>query len=89
MSPTTQVSVTGLPSATDQQGIRQVAVRLALAHPFVERFAGADFANIEPMLRIAAGLGLAETAARDAGVRMSSTIRRNLNDLLRNALSKP
>ena len=74
---------------TDEQGIRQVAVRLALAHPFVERFAGADFANIEPMLRIAAGLGLAETAARDAGVRMSSTIRRNLNDLLRNALSKP
>jgi len=69
--------------------VRQVAVRLALAHPFVERFAGADFANIEPMLRIAAGLGLAETAARDAGVRMSSTIRRNLNELLRNALSKP
>jgi Histidine kinase-, DNA gyrase B-, and HSP90-like ATPase len=74
---------------TDPTGMRQVGVRLALAHPFVERFAGADFANIEPMLRIAAGLGLAETAARDAGVRMSSTIRRNLNDLLRNALSKP
>jgi hypothetical protein len=74
---------------TDPAGVRQVAVRLALAHPFVERFAGADFANIEPMLRIAAGLGLAETAARDAGVRMSSTIRRNLNELLRNALSKP
>jgi len=74
---------------TDPTGVRQVAVRLALAHPFVERFAGADFANIEPMLRIAAGLGLAETAARDAGVRMSSTIRRNLNELLRDALSKP
>jgi hypothetical protein len=73
----------------DPTSVRQVAVRLALAHPFVERFAGADLAGIEPMLRIAAGLGLAETAARDAGVRMSSTIRRNLNELLRDALSKP
>jgi hypothetical protein len=69
--------------------LRQIAVRLALAHPFMERFGGTDYTQIEPLLRVAAGLGLAETAARDSGVRMASTIRRNLNELLRTALSKP
>ena len=69
--------------------VRQVGVRLALSHPFMERFGGTDATEIEPLLRIAAAIGLAETAARDSGIRMAGTIRRNINDLLRNALSKP
>lgn len=69
--------------------IRQIGVRLALAHPFMERFSGANLDQIEPILRIAAAIGLAETAARDSGVRYAGTIRRNVNELLRNALSKP
>ncbi len=68
---------------------RQVGVRLALAHPFMERFGGTDYAQIEPLLRVAAAIGLAETAARHSGVRMAGTIRRNINELLRDALSKP
>ena len=52
----------------------------------MERFGGIDPDQIEPLLRIAAALGLSEVAARDSGVRMAGTIRRNVNELLRNAL---
>ena len=67
----------------------RLGLRLALAHPFMERFAGADPDRLEPLLRVAAGLGLAQTTARMSGVRMAGTIIRNLNELLRDALSKP
>jgi Histidine kinase-, DNA gyrase B-, and HSP90-like ATPase len=67
---------------------RVIAVRIALAHPFMERFAGPDRVTLEPIIRLAAGLGLAEIAAREAGASMSGTIRRFLNQLLSEALSK-
>ncbi len=70
-------------------GVRRLSVRLALAHPFMERFGGTDPERIEPLLRVAAGLALAETSARASGVRSAGTIRRNLNEFLRDALSKP
>lgn len=69
--------------------IRRVAVRMSLAHPFMDRFCGSDSGSIEALLRIAAGLGLSQTAARDVGATMTNTILRNLNELLRNALSNP
>ena len=68
---------------------RSICVRLSLAHPFMDRFGGTDAASIEPLLRLAAAIGLAETAARDAGVPMAGTFRRNINELLRDALSNP
>jgi hypothetical protein len=68
---------------------RCVAVRLSLVHPFTDRFGGTDVARIEPLLRLAAAIGLAETAAREAGVQMAGTFRRNINELLREALSNP
>ena len=77
------------PQTTGGVERRCVAVRMSLAHPFTDRFGGTDVARIEPLLRLAAGLGLAETAAREAGVAMVGTVRRNLNDLLRDALSNP
>jgi hypothetical protein len=67
---------------------RVVGLRLSLSHPFMERFGGLDADQIEPLLRVAAALGLAEVAARDGGVRGAGTIRRNVNELLRNALSR-
>jgi hypothetical protein len=70
-------------------GVRRLGLRLALAHPFMERFGGTDPDRIEPLLRVAAGLALAETSARASGVRLAGTIRRNLNEFLRDALSKP
>lgn len=73
----------------DASGVRHLTVRVALAHPFMERFSGADPDRIEPLLRVAAGLALAETSARASGVKYPGTIRRNLNEFLRDALSKP
>lgn len=69
--------------------VRQVAVRMSLAHPFMDRFCGTDPGSIEALLRIAAGLGLAYIAANDVGATLTSTIIRNLNELLRNGLSRP
>jgi hypothetical protein len=68
--------------------VRRLSIAISLCHPFMERFAGADVMQIESLIRVGAALGLAETVARDAGVRMASTIRRTVNELLRNALSK-
>ena len=70
------------------ESTRQISMRLALRHPFMERFTGADSDQIETVLRIAAAIGLAETAAREGGVRMAGTIRRHLNELLRSAMCR-
>jgi len=70
-------------------GRRLLCMRLSLTHPFMQQYCGTTADKIEPMLRIAAALALAETNARDSGVRYAGTIRRNLNDLLRNAFSEP
>jgi hypothetical protein len=69
--------------------VRSVGVRLSLSHPFTQRYAGADESNLEVLVRIAAAIGLAEAAARSSGVRQAGTVRRNINDLLRNALANP
>jgi len=72
-----------------EDGRRVVVLRLSLVHPFMVRFAGTEPEDIEPLLRVAAALGLAEVAARDTGVRRATTVRRNVNELLRNAFSTP
>lgn len=72
-----------------ESNVRQVGIRLALAHPFMERFAGVEATRIEPLLRVAVAVVLAEITARSSGVRQAGAIRRNINDLLRTALSKP
>ena len=66
---------------------RVIGLRLSLVHPFMQRFSGADADEIEPLLRVASALGLAEVVARDSGVRQAGTIRRHVNELLRAALS--
>ena len=53
------------------------------------QFAGVDAEDIEALLRLAAAIGLAEILAREAGIRQAGTFRRNVNDLVREALSKP
>lgn len=62
--------------------IRQVGVRMNLKHPFVLQFAGADKNKLEPILRIAASIGLAEEAARSVGVSQAGKVRMNLNKVL-------
>ena len=83
------LELSDLPSQADADGVRQIGVRLALAHPFMDRYCGAEPAKIEPLLRVAAALALAEVTARESGVRQAGTVRKNVNRLLRDALSKP
>ena len=64
-----------------------IEIRLSMAHPFMVRFAQTDPEEIEALLRVGAGLALSEKLARRAGHRYTGTIRRNLNDILREALS--
>ncbi len=70
-------------------GHRLICLRLSLTHPFMQQFCGTTAEKIEPMLRIAAALALAETSARDSGEKNAGTVRRNLNQLLRHAFSEP
>ncbi len=73
----------------DQGGSRKIDIRIAMAHPFMIRFAQADPEELEGMLRVAAAIALAEILARGSGVRGAATVRRNINDILREALSEP
>jgi len=72
-----------------KNGAREIAVRMSLVHPFMQRFCRVDSMEIEGLERVAAALALAEIIARDSGVPQYGTIRRNVNMLLRDALSKP
>ena len=69
--------------------VRRVKIRMSLAHPFMLQYSGADVTQIEPLQRIAIAIALAEITARDSGIRMAGTFIRNINNLLRDALSKP
>jgi hypothetical protein len=66
-----------------------IEIRVSMAHPFMISFAQSDPDDVEAMVRVAAALALAEKLARNAGVRMAKTIRRNMNDILREALAQP
>ena len=64
---------------------RRIEAKLALNHPFLRRWVGPAADEIEPFLRIAAALALAEVSASMGGVAMAGTVRRNLNELLSSA----
>lgn len=70
-------------------GVQMLEIRLSLVHPFMVNFAQTDPEDVEALLRVAAGLALSEKLARGVGLKMVGTIRRNLNDLLHEALAKP
>jgi len=73
----------------DTDSVRSVGIRVALAHPFMQRFAGPGPGDIEPLLRVAVSIVLAEITAREGGVKYAGEVRRRINELLREALSKP
>lgn len=74
---------------TTQDGPDTIEIRVSMAHPFMVSFAQTDADDIEPLLRVAAALAISEKLARRAGVKSAGTVRRNLNDLLWEALSQP
>ena len=76
-------------SPNTQSGPRKLSIRVSMAHPFMMRFAQTDTEDVEGLLRVAAAIALAEVLARDSGVRQAGTVRRNVNNILREALSEP
>jgi hypothetical protein len=66
---------------------RLIEIRVSYLHPFMTRFAPRGGDDLEALLRVAAALALAETLARYNGVKMAGTVRRNFNEILRDALS--
>ncbi len=75
-------------SSPDKLKTRRLGIRLSLVHPFMQRFAGSDPAIIEPLLRLAVALGIAETVARESGAEVGR-VRQNINELLRRVLATP
>jgi hypothetical protein len=57
------------------------------AHPFMQSFAHLPGQEVEPVLRLAAALGIAEIEARQAGVADPGTVRSRLNHLLQGPLA--
>lgn len=79
-----------LPPAAGYGGERrQIGLRLSLSHPFTAQFAGVNYSQVEPLLRVAAAIGLAEVVARESGLPKAGVIREYINELLRGGLSKP
>lgn len=76
--------------SNDQDAVNgRIGIRLALAHPFMDRFAGADDESLEPLLRIAVAIALSEIVARASGVGRAGAIRRSINELLAEPLAQP
>jgi hypothetical protein len=91
------VEVTNDPSVADWirvfdtgtvKGVRQVGVSLSLSNPFMVKFVGSDFDRIKPFVRLAAAIGLAEITARESGAKLAGEMRRNINQLLKDALAE-
>ena len=80
------LAVTDVAQSREQP--RRLDIRVSMAHPFMVRFAQADSEDVEALLRVAAAIAVAEVVARDSGVRKSGTVRRNVNEILRDALSE-
>jgi len=68
---------------------RTIEIRVSLTHPFMVSFAQTDPDDVEALLRVASALALGEVLARRSGVKLVGTVRRNLNEILRKALSRP
>ena len=75
-------------AGVDGRGRHQLGVRMSLAHPFMARLPRLDRGHVEPLLRIAAGLALAEKIASDGGTNYPAAVRTILNNLLRGPLSR-
>lgn len=72
---------------TERDGSRRLHLRLAAEHPFMIRFAQRDSETMEALLRLAAAIAISEVLFKSTGSKFPGTIRRNINDLLREVFS--
>lgn len=73
---------------SSKKTVELIGLRMSLVHPFMERFVGIESEKIEPVLRVAAALGLAEKLARESGVKFAGSVRNNVNKILTEALAR-
>ncbi len=83
------LSLADQPSPLGSGDTRALGIRMNLSHPFMERFRPIVPNELEGMLRIGTAIVLAEVTAREQGVQFAGVIRKHVNQLLREALSKP
>ena len=81
------VDISDQPSLLDD--VWKVGIRMSLVHPFMKQFCGSDPEKVEILLRVATAIVLAEVTARHSGVKHAGQIRKNINDYLKDTLSKP
>jgi len=67
---------------------RQLNIRMSMSHPLMIQFSQKDGDVSEIVFRLGAALAIAEVLARDSGVSKAGTVRRNVNDILRDVFSK-
>lgn len=68
---------------------RLINIRLSLEHPFMARFRRPDHKDLEPVLRIAAAMAVAEIAAKNRGIQFVGELRRSIDRILRNVMAVP
>lgn len=67
---------------------RELGILFSTSHPFTQQFGGATAEDIEGLVRVAVGLAIAETTAREAGVKMAGVVLKHLNELLGGVLAQ-
>lgn len=65
-----------------EPNVKQIGIRLSLIHPFMVEYTGTENSKIEPILKMAAAMGLAEIIAKESGAKTQGEIRRNFNQLI-------
>ncbi len=66
---------------------RCLDIRISVLHPFMVRFAQSSSDGTEAIIRLGCALAIAEVLAGDTGTRYSGTVRRIMNELLRDVFS--
>lgn len=75
--------------ADSDEKTETMELRIAMAHPFMIAFAQTRSDEVEALIRVGAAMALSEKLARRAGVKFAGTVRRNFNEILLEAMSKP
>lgn len=75
-------------AGVEGEGREVLGVSLSLVHPFMQRLVRMEREHLEPVVRLAAAIVLAEKVARDTGGHYPSAVRMNINDLLAGGLSQ-
>lgn len=72
----------------DKAGLRLLQIAILVTHPFMRNFVRGESEHLEPILRLAAALALAERSAKDAGLEWPATIRTRVNRILTDTLGQ-